>query len=153
MDPIYNNLSPGDGRFDKDRRDRSAAMSLRILVADDERLAARLLAENFEDAGFETATVFSARDAIDYIEKNRPDLVFLDVNFNAEATGMDVLRRVMTSAPETRICLMSGYREERRAEGMALGAVAFIGKPAAMEDYMKVARAAAQSLRQGRGSP
>lgn len=121
-------------------------MSLRILVADDEDLSARLLVQMLKDEGFaHVDVVYSPQASVEYIEKNKPDLVFLDINFNVDMTGLDVIRIVSQSTPESKICLMSGFRDDCKADASALGALAFIGKPALLEDYMGVALKLARS--------
>jgi DNA-binding NtrC family response regulator len=115
-------------------------MSLRVVVADDEKLAARILAEGLEEEGHAVlAVVHTAEEAAEAIEKNVPDLVYLDVNFNTSLSGFDVLKRVHKSTPQTRVCLMSGYRDECRGEVSRSDAYAFVGKPAQMEDFLRVA--------------
>lgn len=54
-------------------------MSEKILIVDDEVHLARILQFTLEHAGYEVITAFDGREAIEAVEKERPDLVILDL--------------------------------------------------------------------------
>lgn len=51
----------------------------RILLVEDERILAQMYKDKFEEAGFETEIIFSAEEALEYLKKEKPDLILLDI--------------------------------------------------------------------------
>ena len=112
---------------------------MRILLADDEMTVTSFLARLLKISGFpDVAATHTPQETLEYIEKNKPDLVFLDISFKTEMTGLDILRRVQVSTPESRICMLSAFREEHEQLCLALKAVAFLKKPTTVEDLLEV---------------
>jgi DNA-binding response OmpR family regulator len=114
---------------------------MRILLVDDEIELSSMISRILQRSGFSDVTsVSTPEEAIEYIEKNKPDLAFLDINLNAGMTGLDVLRRVRQTAPEVQVCMSSAYREEHEQESLSVGAKWFLKKPASIQDFIAVAR-------------
>jgi two-component SAPR family response regulator len=114
-------------------------INLRILLADDEATVTSFLVRLLKTSGLsDVAATNTPEETIDYIEKNKPDLVFLDINFKAQMNGLDILQRVHLSAPESKICMLSAYREEHEQLCLGLKAVAFLKKPTTVEDLLGV---------------
>ncbi len=114
---------------------------MRILLADDEVMVTTFLVRLLKNSGMDdVAATNTPEDTVEYIEKNKPDLVFLDINFKTEMTGLDILRRVQVSAPESKICMLSAYQDEHDQLCLALKAVAFLKKPTTVEDLLGVVR-------------
>ena len=84
-------------------------------------------------------TVFETglgKEAIDIIEKEKPDMVYLDISLKDEVSGMDVLKQCKPKFPEVEIVMMSAYVSEYQADAMSLGAFAFVKKPISkVEDF------------------
>lgn len=67
----------------------------KILIIEDEVAIACDIAFNLEDHGYIIAEVFhSAEDGLAYLEKNKVDLVMLDINLEGDLTGIDVARYI-----------------------------------------------------------
>ena len=116
-------------------------MSARILLVDDEVELVKMLARFLKAGGFEQVDILHTPEAaVEHIEKNRPDFVFLDINLNASMTGLDVLRRVRQTSPETMVCMSSAYREDYEEASLALGAGWFLKKPATIDDLLSIVR-------------
>jgi PAS domain S-box-containing protein len=58
---------------------RATSASLRVLVADDNRDAADMLATLLERAGYEVLTVDDGAEALNAVEVDRPDVVLMDI--------------------------------------------------------------------------
>lgn len=87
----------------------------RILVVDDERDAARLLALLLEQDGHEVSVAFDGQSALDLAEASRPDLVLLDLGL-PDLNGAEVARRLRSSAgfDRTLIVALSGFSPGQR---------------------------------------
>jgi PAS domain S-box-containing protein len=65
----------------------------RILIVEDERITAEDLEEILKDLGYQvSAVVSSGEQAIREAEKNRPDLVLMDIRIKGEMDGTEVAR-------------------------------------------------------------
>ncbi|MDO8717002.1 MAG: response regulator transcription factor [Dehalococcoidales bacterium] len=62
-----------------------------ILVVDDEPAVNRVVRDCLEAEGWKTKSAFSGEEAIEAIQKNKPDLVILDINLPG-MNGIDVCR-------------------------------------------------------------
>ncbi len=114
---------------------------MRILLVDDEVELSGLLARFLKAEGFaDVDTVDGPEAAVRHIETHKPDFVFLDINLNAAMNGMDVLRRVHATTPETMVCMASAYREEYEQSSLEQGAMWFLKKPATVDDLLAVVR-------------
>lgn len=68
-------------------------MSHTILVVDDEQDVRRFLTAVLEKRGYETLTAADGREAFEIVERERPDLVILDLQM-PEQSGTDFYRRL-----------------------------------------------------------
>lgn len=62
-------------------------MAHRILIVEDEPLVQRLMAMNLENAGYEVATAASAEAMYKVFDRERVDLVLLDLGLPDEEIG------------------------------------------------------------------
>jgi DNA-binding response OmpR family regulator len=89
-------------------------MSLRIMVADDERDAVETLVAVLSHAGHEVRGVHRARDVLRNIERFDPDVVLMDIRM-PELNGWDAAREIRARYGSARPMLiaMSGiFRDE-----------------------------------------
>jgi DNA-binding response OmpR family regulator len=66
-------------------------MSNHILIVDDDNLLRRSLAFNLEQASYRVSTAASAEDALALADRDRPDLVLLDIGLPG-MDGLEALR-------------------------------------------------------------
>ena len=71
-------------------------MSEVILVADDEKEIADLVALYLENEGYQVIKCYDGAQAMDIVEKERPDLAILDIMLPG-ASGLDICRRIRES--------------------------------------------------------
>lgn len=84
-----------------------------LLIVDDEPSMLQGLSRNihWETVGFKIAALLNdGRSAIEYLGKHRVDVVLSDVKMQG-ASGIDVAAYIYHHFPETKIVLLSGYRE------------------------------------------
>lgn len=105
--------------------------SPKILVVDDEPISRRAVAYALEKAQIPCSTLDSPVKALEQLEKQRFDLVFLDVDM-PELTGFDVCTRVRagTTNKKTPVIFVTGLTDfESRARSTLSGGNDLIAKP------------------------
>jgi DNA-binding NtrC family response regulator len=81
----------------------------KVLIADDQRVLADTLGVVLRWSGFQTLLAYSAENAIELAQIEKPDLLITDVVFKGEQlTGIDVALRVQEMLPACKILLFSG---------------------------------------------
>ncbi|MEU4420351.1 chemotaxis-specific protein-glutamate methyltransferase CheB [Actinoplanes sp. NPDC024001] len=102
-----------------------------VLVVDDSALMRRALKGILADAGdFEVHTARNGVDALEQLDRVRPDVVTLDVNM-PEMDGLTCLAQIMERQP-TPVVMVSSLTEHNALvtlEAMQLGAVDYVPKP------------------------
>jgi len=104
----------------------------RILVVDDLATVRALVSDILEEAGYDVETAADGEQALEGIERCRPDLVLLDLVMPGK-DGFDVLRALgeMEETPPP-VLVMSGtlHKPEEISKASALGAAGYIPKSA-----------------------
>jgi two-component system, LytTR family, response regulator len=120
--------------------------TLRVIVADDERPARRFLTELLTAAGnIELAgEAASGRDALELIERVRPDLALLDLQM-PEMGGLDVVRHI---APEVLplIGFVTAF-DDHAVQAFELNAIDYLLKPVQKERLEATLRRARERLK------
>jgi DNA-binding response OmpR family regulator len=114
---------------------------MRILVADDEFDLLQTLESVFEDEGHEVITCRSGTTTLAALEKEKPDLILLDVMLPGRS-GLDVLREIRRR-PATRdipVILMSAVLPRVERDEYAWNG--FLRKPFTFKQLMDVMKAA-----------
>ncbi|MDB5211298.1 MAG: sigma-54-dependent Fis family transcriptional regulator, partial [Sediminibacterium sp.] len=104
-----------------------------ILVIDDDIAVRTSLLLLFEKEGFAVHGVDGKEQAIQFMEKQTPSLIILDLNFSIDTSGeegMELLRVIRRLHPLLPVILITGWASiELAVQGMKLGANDFINKP------------------------
>ena len=109
-------------------------MEQKILIVDDEAHIRMLIGqtlEELEDGGVEFLTAENGEIALDIIQKEKPQLVFLDVMM-PRMNGMEVCRRVKKELmlDDVFIILLTAKGQELdRQKGQEVGADVYMTKP------------------------
>jgi DNA-binding response OmpR family regulator len=114
-------------------------MTAKILVADDEPNIVISLEFLLKREGYTVVIARDGQEAIEAIERERPDLVLLDVMM-PKKTGFEVCQDVRTNdaLQATKILMLTAKgRDTDVAKGMALGADAYMTKPFATRDLVQ----------------
>jgi DNA-binding response OmpR family regulator len=101
-----------------------------ILVVDDEPTIAEIVTRYLEHAGYDVRTVADGRTALAETEREKPDLVVLDLMLPG-VDGLDVMRRLREDGRRRiAVILLTARGEENdRVVGLRLGADDYVVKP------------------------
>jgi two-component system response regulator AdeR len=103
-------------------------MSSRILIVEDEREIADLLAAYVERAGFEVSRATNVQDAIRDHAQIRPDLVLLDIGLPG-GDGLDVLTTIRRRF-DTPVIMVTAFDDEvTKLSSLRVGADDYVVKP------------------------
>jgi DNA-binding response OmpR family regulator len=124
---------------------------VRVLVADDERMLADMMAEGLRRLAMAVDVVYDGDSALDRLGVNRYDVAVLDRDMPGRS-GDEVCRWIAGSDAGTRVLMLTaavGIRD--RVEGLGLGADDYLTKPFAFAEL--VARLQALSRRSAPALP
>ena len=101
----------------------------RVLVVEDERDLASLLAQNLRLEGFDVRTVEDGREVMPLVRSWSPDLVILDLMLPG-MDGFEVLRAIRGQAHDLPVLILSARGEEQdKIRGFRLDADQYVTKP------------------------
>jgi two-component system, NtrC family, nitrogen regulation response regulator NtrX len=122
-------------------------MKSRILVIDDEAEIRRSVRMILEYEGYEVIEASSGPDGVTLVERESPDLVFLDIKMPG-MDGLDALQRIKASKETLPVVIISGHGTVSTAvEATKAGAFDFIEKPLATERVLVTIRNALDQTR------
>jgi two-component system, NtrC family, nitrogen regulation response regulator NtrX len=122
-------------------------MKPRILVIDDETAIRDSMRMILEYEGYEVLTAATGEEGVSIVEREAPDLVFLDVKMPG-MDGLEVLQRLRHLADVSPVVIISGHATISTAvEATRLGAFDFIEKPLSSERVLVTVRNAVDSRR------
>src|SRR3954471_4503464 len=102
---------------------------MRALIVDDDRTLREGCASVLRSEGFVVEVTARGDEAIEMVRRSRFDIMFVDV-YMTPVSGIDVLKTVMQTAPNTLVVLMTGNPSvESSIEAMQIGAWDYLSKP------------------------
>jgi diguanylate cyclase (GGDEF)-like protein len=102
-----------------------------VLIIDDDPAFTLLASETLEQAGFDARIASNGKDAVASFEKDKPDLVLLDVELPG-SNGFDLCAtlRIMSPGIDVPIVMVTGHDDTASiAQAYQVGATDFIHKP------------------------
>ena len=82
--------------------------SISVLVVDDEPGIALLCNRILSRAGYQVTSLTDPREAIEYLQQNRVDLLLVDIRM-PEVDGFDVISRAQMVLPDIAVLVMTGF--------------------------------------------
>ncbi|MGZ3866700.1 MAG: response regulator [Bacteroidia bacterium] len=111
---------------------------MKLLIADDHPIFRKGLKDILQD-NFPEAKIIecdNGSQALETIEKETPDISILDINM-PEMNGLDVCKNIMKKKIETRVIILTMYREkEMIRKAMLSGASGYILKDNAVDEII-----------------
>lgn len=80
----------------------------KVLIVDDEKHIRLLYSEELKEEGYEVVLAADGSDILDRIEKDRPDVIILDIKM-VSSNGLDVLQEVRNKYYNLPVILCSAY--------------------------------------------
>src|SRR3990172_3477612 len=81
---------------------------IQILIVEDEKHLRDLYTDEFSDAGFQVFSIQSGKEAIEWVKKERPSVVVLDIKLN-DMDGLRVLEEIKDVDRTIPVILNSAY--------------------------------------------
>jgi DNA-binding NtrC family response regulator len=114
----------------------------RILVVDDELNICRSCTKVLTKLNYEVDYALNGYDALKMMDTESFDVVITDLKMSSLG-GMEVLRRVKDTYPDTQVIVMTGYASVSSAvEVMKIGALDYLPKPFTPEELRAIVRQA-----------
>jgi DNA-binding response OmpR family regulator len=111
-----------------------------ILVVEDERSIAEIVAMYLRRAGYQVAVVGDGREAVQFLAATSPELVILDLTLPG-VDGLEITRRLRAEG-DTPIIMLTARREETdRIAGLEMGADDYVVKPFSPQELVSRVRA------------
>jgi PAS domain S-box-containing protein len=105
-----------------------------ILVIDDVREQRELAMNMLARLGYQVAAAPGGEEAIEYLKKEKADLIVLDMIMDPGIDGMETYRRIVEIHPGQKAIIVSGFSEtDRVRKAQEMGAGAFVRKPYILE--------------------
>jgi len=121
-------------------------MKKKLLVVEDEEGLRLLYEEELKAEGYQVLTARNGREAIERLEKERPDLVILDIVMPV-MDGMETLGRILGKDRKIPIILNTSYSGYQQ-DFMSWAADAYITKSSDLSELKKKIK---ELLERGRG--
>lgn len=104
---------------------------LKVIIVEDELIAAEFLKEILEETGAEiTDIIDSGKEAIEVCVKKKPDVIFMDVMLSDHISGCEAAVEISRKSRHSKIIFLTAYIDEEMINYAAeSGAVGYLTKP------------------------
>ncbi len=121
-------------------------MKLNILLVDDDKLVNEFIGETLTGVNHRVTPAFSGEEARSILEQKNFDLVLTDIKMQ-RVSGMDLLKLIRTTYPDTEVIMMTAYGTVQNAvEAMKLGAFDYLVKPFSPDEVEMVVHKAGEYI-------
>ena len=116
--------------------------SFTVMIVDDELFNLDVLEQELDTSGYRIVTASSGAEALDNVEKDKPDLILLDI-IMPEIDGYEVCRRLKASdsSKDIPVIFMTALSDvEDKVKAFAAGGLDYVTKPFQPEEVMSRVR-------------
>jgi two-component system response regulator VicR len=110
-------------------------MKRRVLIVEDEINIVEILKFNLQKEGFDTLEAYDGKEAVIIAEREKPDLILLDIML-PEMDGFSVCKRLRQTMQTPILMLTAREDEVDKVLGLELGADDYITKPFSPRELM-----------------
>ena len=101
----------------------------KILIVDDSAFTRDIHKQIVTSAGYQTVEADSGARALEVFEKERPDLVIMDL-LMPDSDGMEIIKKILETDPHAKTVICSTDKQRaRQAEAKEVGVLGFLTKP------------------------
>jgi two-component system KDP operon response regulator KdpE len=118
---------------------------MRVLIVDDEPSLLAAMKPLLRSRGYEVSTAASGRGALDAVERDRPDLIVLDLAL-PDTDGIEICRLIRDGSSTPIIVLSARGKEADKVAALDAGADDYVTKPFGTEELMARIRVALRRL-------
>lgn len=121
---------------------------IKVLLVDDEKAFLDTITKRLEKRGMDITAVYSGKDALEVLEKNKSiEVVILDVKM-PQMDGIQTLIEIKKQFPLVEVIMLTGHATvETAIDGMKRGAFDYLMKPCDIELLLSKATGAADKKR------
>ena len=113
----------------------------KVFIVEDDPAHLLALEDNLRFAGYEVSTCKSGRDALSILEREKFDLIILDIML-PYISGFDICKTIRQKGDQTPIIMLTAkVQEQDRVQGLDLGADDYITKPFSVAELLARMRA------------
>jgi DNA-binding response OmpR family regulator len=106
---------------------------MKVLLVDDEIEFVNTLSNRLGMRGIHTDVVHDGEQALEYVKKQEPDVIVLDLKMPG-MYGMEVLRHLSKTNPDIQVVILTGHGTDRdEQEAQRLKAFDYLNKPVDIE--------------------
>lgn len=128
----------------------AAADPLRVLVIDDDKALAEVIAEGLGRKGHAVTVATSGKSGTAKITASEFDVVLTDLRMN-DVDGLSVVRTAREHLPDAEVYVITGYGDVKTAvEAMKLGAAHYLLKPIDLTELRAIVEKSAERVRLAR---
>lgn len=110
----------------------------RAVVVEDEGVTQLQMRRALTQAGLVIAGVaLNARDGVDLVLRERPDLVLMDVTMAGDIDGLDAAAAILATFRTCIVVITAYNNDERRWRAQSVGACAYIVKPVTTQSLIR----------------
>ncbi|MEG1847681.1 MAG: response regulator transcription factor [Lachnospiraceae bacterium] len=115
--------------------------SLTVLIIEDEKCFANVLADTLKAEGYKAIPVYNGTDGLSLIASLCPDVILLDLGL-PDIDGLEVIREVRTWSSIPIIVISARLEEDSKVAALDLGADDYVAKPYSSSELFARIRAA-----------
>jgi len=113
----------------------------KVLIVEDSDLVSERIKEIIEEIEHTIVIgrAIDAKEALEKVEAERPDVIILDINLPGRRTGFHVLKQVKARYPSTTVAMLTNYATKQyQRRCTELGADFFFDKSNEFNDLVKI---------------
>src|SRR5260370_35617869 len=119
---------------------------LKVLVIDDEKAHAEVVAEGLEGVGYECLVDTSGTAGARLLETDPFDVIITDLKM-ADLDGLAILRKARQELPEAEVIMITGHGDVKTAvEAIKQGAANYLSKPVDLPELRAIAEQAPERV-------